>query len=352
MSVRVWDGVERRRAALSFCGKSRGQVVHLVAAPGQDGIYICDGCVARTQAAMSEGEPAQVFAHPKIKPTDPANLRQLSHMLEVVEALRAPEGCPWDREQTHLSLRPYLLEETYEVLEAIEAGSSDDLREELGDVLLQVFMHHAIAQEAGDFSIADVAEHATAKMVHRHPHVFGDVEVAGADEVLSNWEGLKRREDRKQGRLSALEGAPRSLPALAWALSLQKRAARVGFDWKNTEGVLDKVAEEARELAAETASARRRSWVTCCSPWSTSPGTSASTRRTPCAAALGASTSASSRSRTQPGGAAPTSARCPQGSSMTFGRRPNRRPDANRGAAPRGALELGGGHCPNSNAGV
>jgi tetrapyrrole methylase family protein/MazG family protein len=198
-----------------------------------------------------------VFEHPKVKPTAPANVEALKNMLEVVEALRAPDGCPWDREQTHRSLRPYLLEETYEALEAIEAGSPRDLEEELGDILLQVLMHHAIAQEAGDFTIADVARHATAKMVHRHPHVFGDVEVAGADEVLTNWEGLKQREHRKQGRISALEGAPRSLPALAWALSLQKRAARVGFDWADADGVLEKVAEEARELSAETSRERQ-----------------------------------------------------------------------------------------------
>ena len=197
---------------------------------------------------MAEAEPVK---HPKIKPTREENVQKLREMLEVVEALRAPDGCPWDREQTHLTLRPYLLEETYELLEAIESGSTEDISEELGDVLLQVFMHHAIAQETGEFSIADVAEHVTAKMVHRHPHVFGDVEVAGADQVLANWEGLKNREQRKQGRISALEGAPRTLPALAWALSLQKRAARVGFDWKEVDGVLDKVAEEAQELSAE-----------------------------------------------------------------------------------------------------
>ena len=197
---------------------------------------------------MAEAEPAR---HPKIKPTREENVQRLREMLEVVEALRAPDGCPWDREQTHKTLRPYLLEETYELLEAIDTGSPDDVSEELGDILLQVFMHHAIAQEAGEFTIADVAEHVTAKMIHRHPHVFGDVEVAGADEVLANWEGLKNKEQRKQGRISALEGAPKTLPALAWALSLQKRAARVGFDWKETEGVLEKVAEEARELGAE-----------------------------------------------------------------------------------------------------
>src|SRR5205807_1891367 len=152
-------------------------------------------------------------------------------LVTTMGRLRGPGGCPWDREQTHRTLRPYLLEETYEALEAIDSGSPDDLREELGDLLLQVFMHHAIAAESGDFDIADVALYATAKMIHRHPHVFGEVAVDGAEGVMRNWEGLKRKEAAKRGRVSALEGAPRSLPALAWALSLQKRAARVGFDW-------------------------------------------------------------------------------------------------------------------------
>ncbi|MFN2463230.1 MAG: nucleoside triphosphate pyrophosphohydrolase [Candidatus Dormibacteria bacterium] len=197
------------------------------------------------------------FSHPKVRPTSAANALRLVEMLEVIEALRAPDGCPWDGEQTHRTLRPYLLEETHELLEAIDSGDDEETLEELGDVLLQVFMHHAIAQEEGRFAIADVAKHATAKMINRHPHVFGDTEAATAEQVLSNWEGLKRKEARKQGRLSALEGAPKSLPALAWALSIQKRAARVGFDWADTEGVLEKIAEEARELAAESTGQRQ-----------------------------------------------------------------------------------------------
>ena len=131
------------------------------------------------------------------------------------------------------------------------------MSEELGDILLQVFMHHAIAQEAGEFTIADIANHTTAKMVNRHPHVFGEVDAKTAEQVMKNWEGLKRTEQHKRGRLSALEGAPKSLPALAFALSIQKRAARVGFDWASSDGVLDKVAEEARELAAEDGAERR-----------------------------------------------------------------------------------------------
>ena len=148
---------------------------------------------------------------------------------EVVERLRAPGGCPWDREQTHRTLRLYLLEETYEALEAIEGGQPARLREELGDLLLQVFMHCAIAQESPDgFDVGDVAEVTRQKMVHRHPHVFGTTEVAGAAEVVVNWEKLKAAE--KGERLSVLEGVPITLPALAYALGVQKRPARLGFD--------------------------------------------------------------------------------------------------------------------------
>ncbi len=148
---------------------------------------------------------------------------------EVVERLRAPGGCPWDGAQTHSSLRPYLLEETYELLEAIDDGGQATLREELGDVLLQVLMHSAIAAESeGGFDIGDVADVTRAKMIHRHPHVFGDTAVDGAADVVVNWERLKRTE--KHERLSVLEGVPRALPALAFAQGVQKRPARLGFD--------------------------------------------------------------------------------------------------------------------------
>ncbi|MHB8509611.1 MAG: nucleoside triphosphate pyrophosphohydrolase [Candidatus Dormibacteria bacterium] len=247
---------ERRRGRrCSFCGRGQDQVKKLIAGgDAQQPVHICDRCIDLCGEAVDE---ARTRVSPKVRPTRPANIDALREMLEVIEALRAPDGCPWDREQTHRSLRPHLLEETYEALEAIEADSPEDLAEELGDILLQVFMHHAIAQEAGTFTIADIARGTTAKMVHRHPHVFGEVKVGGSDEVLRNWEGLKRREERKRGRLSALEGAPKSLPALAYSLSLQKRAARVGFDWKDEAGVLDKVVEEARELAAADTPLRR-----------------------------------------------------------------------------------------------
>jgi tetrapyrrole methylase family protein/MazG family protein len=173
-------------------------------------------------------------------------------IFEVVHRLRAPGGCPWDREQTHESLRPYLLEETYELLEAIDAGDDAKMREELGDLLLQVAMHAEIAAEEGRFDAREVSEAVAAKMVKRHPHVFGDVSVANADEVLRNWEHQKIQESRKAGNdESVVDRVPASLPALAWALGLQKRAARVGFDFATPAAAAESVAEEARELSAE-----------------------------------------------------------------------------------------------------
>jgi len=173
------------------------------------------------------------------------DLERLAALISVVHRLRVPGGCPWDREQTHASLRSTLLEEAYEVLEAIDQGSMPALREELGDVLLQVLMQAEIGQESGEFSLGDVADGVREKLIRRHPHVFGDVQVSGADEVVRNWEALKAAEYRRE---SALDGVQRSLPALQWAWSLQRRAANVGFDWPDVEGALDKVREELDEL--------------------------------------------------------------------------------------------------------
>ena len=175
----------------------------------------------------------------------------IAAIFEVVARLRAPGGCPWDREQTHESLRPYLLEETYELLEAIDSGDDAKLKEELGDLLLQVAMHAEIASEDGRFNAAEVSEAVAAKMVSRHPHVFGSTSVADAEEVLRNWEHQKAHEARKAGKEeSVVDRVPATLPALAWALGLQKRAARVGFDFTSANEAAESVAEEARELAA------------------------------------------------------------------------------------------------------
>jgi tetrapyrrole methylase family protein/MazG family protein len=179
--------------------------------------------------------------------SDETQLMRLGRMIEVVEKLRAPGGCPWDREQTHASLRATLLEEAYEVLEAIDEKSADRMREELGDLLLQVVMQATIAREAGEFDIGQVADAVREKLVRRHPHVFGSVKVSGAEEVVRNWEALKARE---YARESAMDGVQRALPALQWAWSLQRRAASVGFDWQDAQGAVEKVAEEVSELGA------------------------------------------------------------------------------------------------------
>src|SRR5438876_7159040 len=173
------------------------------------------------------------------------DIERLTALLAVVRRLRSPQGCPWDREQTHASLRATLLEEAYEVLEAIDEQSTVKLREELGDVLLQVLMQAVIADEAGEFTLGDVADAVREKLVRRHPHVFGSTVVSGSGEVVRNWEALKAAE---YGRESALDGVQRSLPALQWAWSLQRRAANVGFDWPSVDGALDKVREEVEEL--------------------------------------------------------------------------------------------------------
>ncbi len=182
------------------------------------------------------------------------DIARIRDLVEVVRRLRSPQGCPWDREQTHASLRATMLEEAYEVLEAIDEQSMPKLREELGDVLLQVLMQSEIATQAGDFTVGDVADAVREKLVRRHPHVFGATVVSGSEEVVRNWEALKAVE---YGREWALDGVQRSLPALQWAWSLQRRAANVGFDWPNVDGALDKVREELEELReAPTVEAR------------------------------------------------------------------------------------------------
>ena len=172
-------------------------------------------------------------------------------LTEIVAHLRAPNGCPWDREQTHESLRKHLLEETYETLAAIDSGDFESMQEEFGDLLLQVSLQTQIASEGGRFNITPVIRHIHDKLVRRHPHVFGDVQVSGVDAVLENWEKLKEKErgDSKE-RKGLLDGIPFALPALSQAQEYQDRAARVGFDWPAIDGVLDKIAEEIQEVRA------------------------------------------------------------------------------------------------------
>lgn len=181
---------------------------------------------------------------PAIAPID--DVRRFDGLAYVIQRLHAPDGCPWDREQTHESLRPHLIEESYEALEAIDANDPDRLVEELGDVLLQVLMHAAVAERLDEFTFADVSEHLTRKLIRRHPHVFGEGTARTADEVYQNWEALKQQE---KPQASILEGVPASLPALAASQSIQGRARRIGFDWPDIEGPLDKLAEEIGEFA-------------------------------------------------------------------------------------------------------
>ena len=178
---------------------------------------------------------------------------------EIVARLRAPDGCPWDREQTHLSLRQHLLEESYETLEAIDSGNMDDLREELGDLLLQIVLNAQIAGENKHFNMAQVIDGISSKIISRHPHVFGDIKVEGVGGVLKNWEKLKEAERQQNGnsKKGLLDGAPASLPALAYSHEIQDRAARVGFDWPGIEGVIAKVHEELEEVLAATTDAER-----------------------------------------------------------------------------------------------
>lgn len=170
------------------------------------------------------------------------------YLQEIITHLRAPEGCPWDREQTHFSLRPYLLEETYEVLEALDTEDMAALCEELGDLLLQVVLHSQIAIEAGNFTMADILAGLSAKMVRRHPHVWGDVEVKNVSDLNRVWEAQKQAEKSPDKPKSLLAEIPNAFPALIQAYKYQKKAAKVGFDWDNIEPVYGKVLEEVEEI--------------------------------------------------------------------------------------------------------
>ena len=180
---------------------------------------------------------------------EPTAEERFVELVEIMARLRGEGGCPWDREQTHESIKPYLIEETYEVLEAIDEQDPAKLCEELGDLALQVVFHARMAEEAGRFTVADVLQAITEKLIRRHPHVFGAVQADTAQEVLFNWEEIKRAERTKAaGKASALDGVPRELPALLRAHRVQEKASRVGFDWKEAAEVLRKVEEELQEL--------------------------------------------------------------------------------------------------------
>ena len=178
---------------------------------------------------------------------------QFARLVEIMATLRSADGCPWDREQTPDSLKPYLVEETYEVLEALEAKDLPAFKEELGDLLLQIVFHAQLMAEDGVFTIDDVAQAIADKLVRRHPHVFGDVKVTGANEVVQNWAKIKAQEKAGKADRSILAGVPVGAPALIQAQRLGEKAARVGFDWTSASEVFKKVEEETRELSATLA---------------------------------------------------------------------------------------------------
>jgi len=178
-------------------------------------------------------------------------VKEFDELVEVMARLRAPGGCPWDREQTHASIRKYVIEEAYEVAEAIDRGDAGELCTELGDLLLQVVFHARMAEEAASFSVADVCSAVVRKLERRHPHVFGDLGVRDAAEVSQNWEAIKAGERGPDA--SAIDGVPRALPALQRAERISEKASRVGFDWPGPAQVLDKLDEERAELAVALA---------------------------------------------------------------------------------------------------
>lgn len=178
---------------------------------------------------------------------------QIRRFIEIVQILRGPNGCPWDKKQTHDSLKPFLIEETYEVLEAIDSGDKSHLKEELGDLLLQIVLHAQLADDAKDFNIEDVAHSICEKMIRRHPHVFAKAQVKDADEVVTNWEDIKKQERLEKGQKteSILQSITQNAPALFESHKISKKAAKTGFEWKKPIDVFDKMTEELNELKVE-----------------------------------------------------------------------------------------------------
>ena len=185
----------------------------------------------------------------------PENRDTYQGLRDIIMKLRAPDGCPWDQEQTHTTLRRNLLEECYEALEALDSGNSQSLSEELGDVLMQIVFHCQIAEENGDFTDGDMFRRINEKLIHRHPHVFGDVVVKDAREVEANWEKTKKKERGVQ--VSVLDGVSKAMPALGYGQSITFRASQAGFEWEDISGVIDKVCEEIGELEAAPTKAEK-----------------------------------------------------------------------------------------------
>jgi XTP/dITP diphosphohydrolase/ATP diphosphatase len=198
----------------------------------------------------------KAMAEPTSDEAVPTNAETIAESIAIMERLRGPGGCPWDREQTFDTIKRHTLEETYEVFDAIERRAWPDLKDELGDLLLQVLFYAQMAAEAGYFNIEDVAANLNAKLIRRHPHIFGEVEATDSAAVLRNWEQIKRAEkaEKAEAHSSLLDEIPRTMPAMLEASKLGSRAAKVGFDWPNADGLFDKLQEEIAELQAELSS--------------------------------------------------------------------------------------------------
>jgi tetrapyrrole methylase family protein/MazG family protein len=238
-------GIDSRELALHL------KNILLAAYPSEHIVYVVDGGNQKEEKLNELGSgnfsPTTCLFIPAL-----AVGTSLESFSEIVAHLRAPDGCPWDREQTHASLRNHLLEESYEALSAMDEENVLDMREEFGDLLLQIVLNSQIAREDNEFLMTDVIKHIYDKIVRRHPHVFGDVQLDGVNGVLQNWEKLKEKERKENSKTEKpkglLDGVPAALPALTQAQEYQDRAARVGFDWPVIDGVLDKVREEIEEI--------------------------------------------------------------------------------------------------------
>jgi len=248
-SAAVLPGRHARSGPRDVLGSLYPATHELVRLPDRSGRSLADLDDAALAAAS--------WLVPALEPV--ANLASPHGMAAISARLRAPDGCPWDRRQTHLSLRPYLLEEAYETVDAIEHGTPADLAEELGDLLLQVILHAEFAAEEGAFDLTDVYRSIAGKIVRRHPHVFGTLEVDGVEQVLSNWETIKADERAERGKTheGAFGGVARALPALPGSREIQERASALGWDWDAIEGVWEKVDEELEELRAATTGEER-----------------------------------------------------------------------------------------------
>ena len=236
---------------------SQVKLVLLRAYPSEHQVYLCkemhQGEITWQKLPLYSADRMEEYDHTTCLYIPALSLKDLEnfgfeHLVSIMESLRCPDGCPWDKEQTHDSLKQYLLEETYELLEAIDKKDYDNIIEELGDVLLQVVFHSQIGAEHGEFDIRDVTTGICRKMIHRHPHIFGDILVDGSDQVRENWEQIKKREKGIMSYTQMLEVIPSNLPALMRAYKVQKKAALSGFDWDLTEDAIKKMEEELMEF--------------------------------------------------------------------------------------------------------